>query len=283
MNIKFEIFLRKTISYFPYYLNSTYRLIHRSGIFNSYRIALGLLLISQLVLNSCTDKKKESLMVAVSANAQFAVRTIADEYEKEKGVQIEIISSSSGKLAAQIVQGAPYDLFISADLQYPEYVHEKVKGSQSPKVYTKGSLVLWSSSLKEKVTLDLLKSNKVDKIAIANPETAPYGKASIEVLKKLKLYKELKDKLVYGESISQCTQFIQSGAAQIGFTARSIMYSSLMSNEKNWIDIDTALHAPIRQAFLVIKPNTTSNEFSDYVISESGQKILLEFGYFRPE
>lgn len=247
-----------------------------------FRVFTVLIIISPFLFYSCSDKKAEKLTIAVSANAQFAFQTIAEEYRKKENIQIDLISGSSGKLAAQILQGAPYDIFISADTEYPDFVYRKLGKSELPLNYAKGSLVLWSSSLNYEVNKELLMSENIMKIAIANPETAPYGKACLEVLRTLKYYEKLKDKLVFGESISQSAQFIQSGAVQIGFTARSIMFSKAMSEQDNWIDIDTVLHSPITQALLVLNANPVSIKFKDYILSESGQKTLSEFGYFRP-
>ncbi|QNL20973.1 molybdate ABC transporter substrate-binding protein [Hyphobacterium sp. CCMP332] len=240
------------------------------------------IVINGILFISCEKTEEKYLSIAVSSNAQFVVKALVEEFEITEDVNIEIISSSSGKLAAQILQGAPYDIFISADRYYPDFIYGKYANCLPPKNYAKGSLILWSTVLSEKISLEQLKSESIENIAIANPQLAPYGKATVEFLQAINQYETLKSKLVIGENISQTALFIQSGAVQAGFTARSLMYGSSFKNESNYLEIDTSLHSPIVQAFIVLKPDTISNRFANFILSNDGRKILSEFGYFRP-
>ncbi len=246
---------------------------------------IGILLfsfITSMSFYSCKRAEEKQLTIAVSSNAQFAVKALVHEFEKIEDVKIDIISSSSGKLAAQILQGAPYDIFISADRYYPNYVHSKCENCPAPKNYAKGALILWSTALNKKITLELLLSNSIEKIAIANPDFAPYGKATVEFLQKINQYEGLKSKFVIGENISQTALFIHSGATQAGFTARSMLYSPPFKQESNYILIDTSMHSPIVQAFIVLNADTISNRFANFILSKEGQEIISDFGYFQP-
>ena len=132
------------------------------------------------------------------------------------------------KLTAQIKQGAPFDIFVSADMKYPQDLFESSFSKEPPWVYALGKLVLWSKGRKLESVRSALQDSGVQHIAIANPMTAPYGKAAKEVLVKYHLWDEIQPKLVFGESISQTNQFIQSGAADFGFTAKSIVMAPQM-------------------------------------------------------
>lgn len=240
------------------------------------------IVILSLTFISCEKPERKHLSIAVSSNAQFVVKALVEEFEEIEDVNVELISSSSGKLAAQILQGAPYDIFISADRYYPDFIYGKYANCLPPKNYAKGSLILCSTALSEKISLEQLKSESIKNIAIANPQLAPYGKATVEFLQAINQYETLKSKLIIGENISQTAMYIQNGAVQAGFTARSLMYSLPFKNESNYIEIDTSLHSPIVQAFVVLNPDTISNRFANFILSNHGRKILSEFGYFRP-
>ena len=236
-----------------------------------------------LTFTSCTKEKQNILTIATAANMQFAMKALAEAYTAETDQQVELVVSSSGKLTAQIREGAPYDLFFSADTKYPQAIYETEGGTSTPVTYASGQLVLWSTSKNIQVSIDQLTNDAVKHIAIANPRTAPYGTAAVEVLKQLELFDAVKDKLVYGESISQVNQFIISQAAEIGFTAKSVVLSPNMSDQGNWIAIADSLHAPIKQAMVVLKNDRglekEAEAFAAFVGSEKGLSILRGFGY----
>lgn len=235
-----------------------------------------------LIIFGCTSQEG-SLNVATAANMQFAMEALAEAYSEEPGTKIDVILGSSGKLTAQIQQGAPYDLFFSADLKYPNALVESGNTTEDPVVYAEGIIVLWSMKYNMPVALEQITSSEVKHIALANPKTAPYGIAAEEVLKNMGLYEELYDRLVFGESISQVNQFITAEAAEMGFTSQSVVVSPNMLEKGNWIDIPDSLYSPIQQAVVILKNDRGQSKeakaFVEFVLSETGKGILNKFGY----
>jgi molybdate transport system substrate-binding protein len=246
------------------------------------RSILSIFIVIQ-VFYSCNTSKKESLYIATAANVQFAMDTLAGIFESETGIETHIILGSSGKLTAQILQGAPYDIFVSANMKYPAEIYKNNKASTEPEVYAQGVLVLWT--LNESITTELtsLTDDKVRRIAIANPRTAPYGSAALDLLINKGIYENVKHKLVYGESISQVNQFITSKTADIGFTAKSVVISSKMKNVGYWSEMDSNDYSPIEQGVIIINKGISNsehaNKFMSFILSEKAKAILSEFGY----
>lgn len=238
--------------------------------------------LSLIIFTYCSNNNS-SLTIATAANMQFAMNALVEAYESETGTECEIILGSSGKLTAQIQQGAPYDLFFSADMKFPEALQASGNTIGEPVVYAQGQLVLWSMKENLLVSLDQLSSEEVSHIALANPKTAPYGLAAEQVLKRLNLYEANESKFVFGESISQVNQFIISEAAEMGFTAKSVVLSPNMSDQGNWITIADSLHSPINQAMVILKNDRglgkEAEAFATFVKSEKGLSILRNFGY----
>jgi molybdate transport system substrate-binding protein len=235
-----------------------------------------------LVVASCAPKEN-TLTIATAANMQFAMNALVEAYEAETETDCEIILGSSGKLTAQIQQGAPYDLFFSADTKFPKALQVSGNTIGQPAIYAQGQLVLWSMKENLLVSLDQLSSEEVSHIALANPKTAPYGLAAEEVLKRLNLNEANESKFVFGESISQVNQFIISQAAEMGFSAKSVVLSPNMSDQGNWITIADSLHSPINQAMVILKNDRglgkEAEAFATFVRSEKGLSILRNFGY----
>ena len=234
-------------------------------------------------LSFCNTKNTNRLTIAAAANAQFAMDTLADLFEQETGIPTNIITGSSGKLTAQILQGAPYDVFLSADMKYPEQIYKSGKALKAPVVYAHGSLILWT--LKDDIQPDIgiLTSDKINRIAIANPKTAPYGVASMEFLKGMNLYKKVEDKLIFGESISQVNQFITSRSVDIGFSAESVVLSSGLSDTGHWVRLDNTKYPPLKQGVVIINRENgktiEAEEFFSFLLSGQAKNILSEFGY----
>jgi molybdate transport system substrate-binding protein len=235
-----------------------------------------------IALIGCADASREELLVATAANMQFVMQPLAKSFTEETGIKCETIISSSGKLTAQIKEGAPYDVFVSADMKYPNELHESGMTISKPAIYARGKIVLWSADENTFPSIDYLKNTPPDHIALANPKTAPYGMAAIEVLKKNGLFENLKDKLVYGESIAQVNQFVLSGAAEVGFTAKSVVMSPVVKEKGNWMDLNDEEYTPIEQGIVILKNSEKTNEaqrFLDFIFSEKGKMILKEYGY----
>lgn len=238
---------------------------------------------SLLVFLSCNTKKQSTLQIATAANMQYAMAELIAEFEKTNHLKCDLIVSSSGKLTAQIIEGAPYDIFISADMKYPNTLYKKGLTISKPEIYAYGTMVMWTNKLTSKPTLDILTSEEVKHIAIANPKTAPYGNAAVNYLKKVNLYEKLKSKFVYGESIAQTNQFIKTGAAEVGFTAKAVVLSKNLKNVGKYTELNSELYKPIAQGIVSIKNNNQNTEnqkkFLNFIFSEKGREILHKFGY----
>lgn len=251
---------------------------------NTLKFVLFFLIVSLgSSLSSCKQESaSDKLTIAAASNTQFAIKEIISKFEDQHGIDCELILSSSGKLTAQILEGAPYDIFLSADEKYPYTIHENGQSAAVPKIYAEGKLVLWSTAQDIAINLETLITDEISHIAIANPKTAPYGRAANEVLNKIGILKDIEDKLVYGESISQANRFVSSGAAEIGFTSKSVVLSSELQRVANWIEIPSKMHTPLTQSAILIKskqPKKEAKQFFDFLFSTEAQKVLKDFGY----
>ena len=235
-----------------------------------------------LHFSACKEEEKDKLRIATAANMQFAIKEIVSEFDKKYGLKSEIILGSSGKLTAQIKEGAPYDIFLSANMKYPNELYNSNFSIDKPLIYAHGKLVIWSFS-KQISSVQDIESIDFEKIAIANPKNAPYGIASLEFLKSFEFYEGIKSKLVYGESISQVNQFVFSKAADAGFTSKSVVLSTDLKHQGNWIEIDENKHSPIQQGIIILKNAKSKLElakkFSDFIFSKEGKTILEKYGY----
>ena len=236
------------------------------------------------VLTACkTTEEHKTITIATAANMQFAMQELADTFTQKTGTSCDLVISSSGKLTAQIKEGAPYDIFVAANMKYPQEVYAAGQAKTAPKVYAYGKLVLWSLNENIRVDLETLESEAIHHIALANPKTAPYGTAAVSALTQLKIYDRIQNKLVFGESISQTNQFILSGAAELGFTAMSVVKAPSMKSRGVWISVADTLYDPIEQGVVLIEHDATTKPeaaaFYEYLFSEEAQKILQDFGY----
>jgi molybdate transport system substrate-binding protein len=242
------------------------------------------------VLMLASNALAQTLRVAAAADLQFAMSDLASQYENKTGIRPEISYGSSGNFRAQIASGAPFDLFFSADAMYPEQlVAAGVADAPSLAVYGQGHLVLWAPvganlQLAQK-GFAALKDARVRKIAIANPEHAPYGRAAVAALQKAGLYEELKPKLVLGENISQAAQFAQSGNAQVGILALSLTFAVSMKDGERW-EIPADYYPAILQKAVITSASqnkSAAKGFLDFVRSDEGRKILAKYGLAPPE
>jgi molybdate transport system substrate-binding protein len=224
-----------------------------------------------------------SINVAVAANVSYAIDELKQTFLKmHPNTKINITLGSSGKLSAQIQHGAPYDIFMSADMTYPNTLFSKGFTTQKPVLYTQGTLALFSTKrLNIQKNITLLEQKKIHKIAIANPKTAPYGKATIQALANANLLTKVKSKLIYAESISQSVAYTIT-AADIGIIATSALYSSRMSRYKkgiNWIEIDQSLYTPIQQGIVLLNSNPEAKAFYEFIVSNQAKAIFAKYGY----
>lgn len=241
-------------------------------------------IVGSLMLASALFGK--SINVAVAANVSYAMDDLKKEFNKmHPDTDVKVTLGSSGKLTAQIKNGAPYDLFMSANMKYPNALLEDKIAVTKPVVYAKGSLAILSVRGRDfSKGLELLTDSSIKKIAIANPKTAPYGKAAFEAVKNSKLENELQNKWVYGESISQTVAYTMT-AADVGFIAKSSLYSPKMSHFKegvNWVDVDAKLYTPIEQGIVALKDKKEVMEFYDFILSDKAKEIFKNYGYLVP-
>ena len=243
-------------------------------------IALSLLLLCGVTLDA------QTLRIAAAADLQFAMNDLAGQYEKSSGQKISVSYGSSGNFRTQIENGAPFDLFFSADVQYPKLlISAGLADADTLYIYAYGRLVLWAptgANLKfAERGFSSLTDPRVTKIAIANPEHAPYGRAAVAALQKAGVYDEVKAKLVYGENISQAAQFAESGSAQVGILALSLTYAESMRNGERW-EVPANLYPALEQAAIVIHTSANKREaqaFLDYAKSAAAKEILARYGF----
>jgi molybdate transport system substrate-binding protein len=231
----------------------------------------------------------QDIHVAAAADLKFAMQDVAAQFEKQTGTRVDVTYGSSGNFFSQLQNGAPFDLFFSADIDYPRKL--EAAGLAEPGAlyeYAIGRIAIWTpadakvnvASLGWKTLLDA----SVQKIAIANPEHAPYGRAAVAALQKAGIYEQVKPKLVYGENISQAAQFVQSGNAQAGIVAMSLAVSPGMKDGKRW-EIPADMHPPIEQAAIVLKSAANKKDartFLEFVKSEAGRATLAKYGFTFP-
>ena len=247
-----------------------------------------LLIIAIFFTASTTLCLAKKTTIAVAANAQYAIKEIAKQYENETGKGVEVIVGSSGKLAAQIREGAPFDVFLSADMEFPQTLFKEGLTTDVPKIYGYGSLVLWTTKDVQLLNINVLLLPDVLHIAIANPKIAPYGEAAVNVMNYYKLYEKVQAKIIYGESISQVNQYITSKTADIGFTAMSVVLSPEMKGLGKWIQIDKKAYQPIAQGAVLLKSVKGRNvseatQFYNYIYSEKAAKVFEKYGYQVPK
>ena len=244
-----------------------------------------------IVLGGCNagsspGEGQHPLTVAAAANMQFAMEALTESFTNQTGIPCELVVGASGKLTAQIREDAPYDLFASADMKYPQSLFEEGFTNGPPAIYAYGRLVLWTLEPEITPALASLGASHIKHIALADPEVAPYGKAAVQVLKANGQYDTLNDRLVYGESVGQTHQFITSRSAEVGFTAASLVLSPQMKGQGQWTEIDPELYEPIAQGVVVIgKRESTEDpaiQFQQFLFSPEAQEILIRFGFNLP-
>lgn len=237
-----------------------------------------------LVLLSFCSIQAQKVNVAAAANLRYVLEDIKTAYLKTSPkTKVNLTFGSSGTLVQQIANGASFDFFLAADNEFPLKLKEKGLTVGPMTTYAFGKLVLYSTTLDvEQMGLDALQNPSVKKIAVANPETAPYGERSVELLKKLGLYEKAKAKLVIAENISQAAQYAFTGNAEIGFMALSLALAPEMAGKGSCFVVPAKWYKPVEQACILIKTptlNTGAAKFRAFVLSKATKPIWEKFGY----
>ncbi len=232
---------------------------------------------------SCNDTQNKQLTIATAANMQFAMDSIVEMFEAKHGIQCKVIASSSGVLTTQIQNGAPYDVFVSANMRYPNELIKNGYGEEA-ETYAYGRLaVIYSKGKKYSTIEELLLDPAVKRIAIADERTAPYGIAAREFLRKSGLEEKIKDKLIIGESVGQVNQYIQTNSVDAAFTSYSFVQKFM--GEHQTLEVNQGSFSKIEQGVIALKEGMKSNPketklFLKFLNSEDCRGILTYFGYY---
>ena len=232
----------------------------------------------------------EEITVAAAADLNYALKDLAARFESKTGNKVTVSFGASGNLYSQIQSGAPFDLFFSADEEYPKKLAGAgMADASSLRTYALGHLVLWvpneSSLDPEKLQMELLTQPAVTRIAIANPEHAPYGRAAMAAIDHYGLKSKVSGKLVFGENISQAAQFVQSGNAQAGLIALSLAKSPAMQTAGRFWMLPSDSYPEMKQAVIIVSASQhkkATQAFLDFVLSEEGAAVLQKYGLTPP-
>jgi len=237
-----------------------------------------------------SEALSEDLTIAAASDLNFAFKELVVEFEKRTGDHVKLSLGSSGNFYSQIQNGAPFDLYFSADIGYPKKLQEA--GHALPDSlyrYAVGRIVLWTSARSplevEKLGMEVLLDPSIKKIAIANPKHAPYGRAAVTALRHFKIHERVKDKLVLGENISQAAQFIESGACDIGIVALSLALAPTMKAAGKYWEIPSEAHPPLEQGAVILKNSKhteAARQFLEFVKGSEGQEIMRRYGFTLP-
>lgn len=231
----------------------------------------------------------QRLMIAAASDLQSVLPAIASRFEAETGQKVTLTFGSSGTFLAQIQNGAPFDVLLSADIDYPRRLEASghAEGG-SLYEYATGRIVLWTrndSGIDVRRGLTVLADAQVIRIAVANPAHAPYGRAAVAALRHEQLYEAVRGKLVLGENISQAAQFVQSGNAEVGVVALSLALSPAMKSAGVFVEIPDSFYPPIEQAAVVLASSpqkARARQFIDYLKKPGIVGILQSYGFAVP-
>lgn len=251
------------------------------------RIALFSLLLlaaGSLLANCAKKQKREKAVIAVAANFADTARELAELYRRNSGHEMEFSVGATGKLHTQIVNGAPFAAFFSADQHRPKLLEESrhaIAGSRF--TYAEGRLVLLvngdSAAVENAVCL---REEAIQRIAIGKPGIVPYGDAAQQTLEHLGLWEELQPRLVFGESITNALQMVESGAANAGFVALSQVIQRPETGSQRWL-VPTDMHKPLRMDAVLLKDSAAARGFLEFVRSPEARVVLEQHGYTVPQ
>jgi len=242
--------------------------------------------IAVLVVNVAWSASAQEITVAAASDLQFAMPELVRSFELQTKARVKVSYGSSGNFFSQIQNGAPFDVYFSADISYPQKL--EAAGLTEPgtlRKYATGRLVIWvrnESRLDLSKGLRVLYDPSVKKIAIANPAHAPYGRAAVAALQSEKLYDNVASRLVFGENISQTAQFVETGNADAGLIALSLAIAPAMKAKGRYVEVPSSAYPAVEQACVVLKSSRRKDlarQLLEYVTGIEGKKILARFGF----
>jgi molybdate transport system substrate-binding protein len=254
----------------------------------------GVILACSRAFAAGADAEKSSptaLTIAAAADLRFALDDLVKEFEKKyPATKVNVTYGSSGNFFAQFQNGAPFDLFFSADIEYPRKLAEKGLGADDVFLYAIGCIVVWvpkdSPVAVDKLGIKALLEPSIRKIAVANPEHAPYGRAAVAAMKALNVYDQVASRLVYGENIAQTAHFVQSGAADVGILALSLAVAPQMRDAGRFWQVPLDAYPRMEQGGIILKSTKnleTARAFRDFVLGDHGREVLKHYGFYFPE
>lgn len=248
----------------------------------------GRLLVSLVLLGLAgAAYASEPVRIAAASDLRYALDDIIALYRGQNpDANIQAIYGSSGKMTTQIINGAPYDLFFSADIAFPERLHAEGLTATEPAVYAIGRIVIWSSTLDAaSLTLEDLAADDIRRIAIAQPAHAPYGMRAKEAMQSAGVWEAVQGKLVFGENIAHAAQMAESGAAQVGIIALSLAKFPDLAQHSYHLIVD-ALHNPLTQGYVVTRRGGNKPEahaFADFMTTEAAHSVMTRYGFEMPD
>lgn len=228
------------------------------------------------------------LTVAAAADLRFALDEVMGPFRAaQPGARIEAIYGASGKLATQIRNGAPFDVFLSADREFADALHRDGFAAGPSRLYAVGHLVAWSAepALGRLALVPLVRDARVRRFAIANPEAAPYGRRAREAMQSQGLWEAVQPKLVFGENIAQTAQYVQTGAAQAGLVALSIVLSPSLAGRGAYTRIPEGWHRPLEQSMVVTAramDNALAHALVTHLESPAARATFVRYGFALP-
>ena len=251
------------------------------------RLVFAILVIALfLLLAPSAAHANDTLTIAAASDLRFALDEIIEEYEREHPDDaVRVTYGSSGRMTTQIMNGAPYDVFFSADIAYPQKLRAEGHAVTEPEVYAIGRIVLWSNRMDASdLTLEDLTRDDIRRVAIASPTHAPYGVRAMEALKSAGVWDELQPKIVNGDNIAQTARMVQAGGAEIGVIALSLAEFPDLAEHPHYL-IDDALHEPLTQGFIITRRgehNATAHRFAEYMHGDTARDIMRRYGFEMP-
>ena len=230
----------------------------------------------------------EEILIAAAADLKYALDEVIKDFHKANpNDKVKVSYGSSGTFLLQIQQGAPFDLFFSADIDYPSKLQSMNLTSSEVKQYAVGRIVLWSSQVDaSKMTIKDLNDKSIIRIAIANPKHAPYGKRAEEAMKAVGVYDSVSSKFVLSENVAQAALWVQTGNAQIGIIALSLALSDEMRGKGKYSLIDESFHQRLEQGYVVTKHGSNkklSMRFAEHMTAKSTRIVMERYGFLLPK